>query len=48
MSSKISAVCRKLVPEREKGFEGLIAQLLEALTGHHFHLAKSGEPIPLR
>lgn len=26
----------------DRGFEGLIAKLLEVMTGRHFHLAKSG------
>lgn len=33
---------RQMKPAGPNGFEGLIAQLLKALTGHHFRLAKSG------
>jgi len=33
---------RKLDPSGEKGFEGLIARLLEYLTGTQFYLARSG------
>ena len=33
---------RKIAPAGKNGFEGLIAQLLENLTGKSFHLARSG------
>ncbi|MBW1741593.1 MAG: hypothetical protein JRJ42_10755 [Deltaproteobacteria bacterium] len=33
---------RKIVPAGKNGFEGLVAKLLENLTGRHFHLARSG------
>jgi len=33
---------RRLNPSGRNGFEGLIAKLLEVLTGRHFHLAQAG------
>jgi hypothetical protein len=48
MSDRLSNTLQKLItdkkflPAGDRGFEGLIAKLLEVLTGRHFHLAKSG------
>lgn len=42
MSNLLSDALRQLDPSGEKGFEGLIARLLEDLTGRRFYLAKSG------
>lgn len=38
----VYSALRKLKPSGPNGFEGLIAQLLENLTGRHFFLASSG------
>ena len=42
MSQVLIDALRQLHSTGSKGFEGLIAQLLEALTGRHFRLAHSG------
>lgn len=42
MSNQLLDVLRKLKPSGVQGFEGLVARLLEALTGRRFYLAKSG------
>jgi len=42
MSNPLLDALRKLKPSGVQGFEGLVAQLLEALTGRRFYLAKSG------
>src|SRR5687767_6209877 len=41
-TSGLIDILRKLAPAGPEGFEGLIAHLLETLTGTHFYLAKSG------
>jgi len=42
MSSDLLEILRSLNPSEPNGFEGLIAALLESLTGRHFNLALSG------
>ncbi|WP_190555644.1 NACHT domain-containing protein, partial [Calothrix parietina] len=42
MSNLLSDALRKLKPSGENSFEGLIAQLLQDLTGQRFYLAQSG------
>lgn len=42
MSQVLITALRELHPSGHKGFEGLIAKLLEVLTGRHFYLAQSG------
>ncbi len=42
MSNPLLDALRKLKPSGVQSFEGLVAQLLEALTGRRFYLAKSG------
>src|SRR5438046_963745 len=42
MSSRLVDILRQIPPAGSAGFEGLIAQLLEALTGRRFSLALSG------
>ena len=42
MNEPLVEALRQLNPAGQNGFEGLIAKLLEALTGQHFHLAQSG------
>lgn len=42
MSNQLLDALRKLKPSGVQGFEGLVAQLLEALTERRFYLAKSG------
>ncbi|OYD87845.1 hypothetical protein CDG77_27170 [Nostoc sp. 'Peltigera membranacea cyanobiont' 213] len=42
MSNQLLDALRKLDPSGLQGFEGLVAQLLEALTERRFYLAKSG------
>lgn len=42
MDANIQRVFKQLKPAGSDGFEGLIASLLEALTGVHFNLAISG------
>jgi len=42
MNTDLIEILRKLNPAGLEGFEGLIAQLLEALTGQRFFLARSG------
>ena len=46
MSERFSEILldsiKKLSAAGDRGFEGLIAELLEVLTGRHFYLAKSG------
>jgi hypothetical protein len=42
MNQKLVDALRNLHPTGLDGFEGLIAKLLEKLTGQHFHLAQSG------
>ena len=42
ITSQLIKLLRALPPVGHNGFEGLIAGLLEELTGSHFYLAKSG------
>jgi hypothetical protein len=42
LTSKLIDVLRELPPSGSGGFEGLVSSLLEALTGRHFSLARSG------
>ncbi|MBI3796401.1 MAG: restriction endonuclease [Deltaproteobacteria bacterium] len=42
MSNAIIEILRQRVPTGPAGFEGLVAQLLEKLTGRRFYLARSG------
>lgn len=42
MESELIKTLRQLDPTGKEGFEGLVADLLEALTGHRFRLARSG------
>jgi hypothetical protein len=42
MNGKLVDTIRQISATGPDGFEGLIAKLLAALTGRHFHLAKSG------
>ena len=42
MKHKVIEHLRKILPAGKNGFEGLIARLLENLTGRHFYLARSG------
>ncbi len=42
MNKPLVEALRQLNPTGWNGFEGLIAKLLKALTGQHFHLAQSG------
>ncbi|MEQ9625642.1 hypothetical protein [Coleofasciculus chthonoplastes] len=42
MNEPLLKALRQLNATGGNGFEGLIAKLLEALTGQHFHLAQSG------
>jgi len=42
MSANLVDLVREIVPTGPDGFEGLIARLLEVLTGQHFRLARSG------
>jgi hypothetical protein len=42
MSRALADILRLLNPSGRGGFEGLIAALLESLTGRHFSLARSG------
>ena len=42
MSLNLIQLLQRIRPTGPEGFEGLIAALLEALTGAHFHLASGG------
>jgi hypothetical protein len=43
MNNKLANILQEQIKAAgSEGFEGLIAKLLEKLTGHHFYLAKSG------
>lgn len=42
MSRNLISELRKIHPSGKDGFEGLVARLLETLTGQYFHLAQSG------
>lgn len=42
MTSNLIEILRRIKPSGPDGFEGLIAALLEALTGFHYRLARSG------
>jgi hypothetical protein len=42
MTNPLSEALRQFKPSGENGFEGLIAQLLQHLTGRRFYLAQSG------
>ncbi|PSF33450.1 hypothetical protein C7H19_19975 [Aphanothece hegewaldii CCALA 016] len=42
MNGQLFNILNQLDSSGLEGFEGLIAQLLEALTGRHFHIADSG------
>jgi hypothetical protein len=42
MNDDLIKILRRLTPTGSQGFEGLIAQLLEQLTGRRFYLARSG------
>jgi hypothetical protein len=43
MNHKLANILQEQIKAAgQEGFEGLIAKLLEKLTGHHFYLAKSG------
>jgi hypothetical protein len=43
MNDELASILQKEIKAAgSKGFEGLIAKLLEKLTGYHFLLAKSG------
>lgn len=42
MNQELMDALRNLHPSGQQGFEGLIAKLLEVLTGRHFYLAQSG------
>ncbi len=42
MNNKVIEQLRKISPAGKNGFEGLVSELLEHLTGKHFYLARSG------
>src|SRR5437016_2093603 len=42
MGNAVIEMVRRCVPTGPEGFEGLIARLLEKLTGRRFYLARSG------
>jgi hypothetical protein len=42
MNSELIDLIRQIEPTGTEGFEGLVADLLEALTGRRFRLARAG------